>query len=61
VETFLVSRHQAKIEALTASENQWKRRWQVTQEIAFHAAALVGYAVTVTAFGVWLLAGGFPG
>ena len=58
-ETFLANRHRAKIEALTAPDNKWRQRWQVTKECAVIIAAFVGYITLATAGGMWAITGEF--
>lgn len=59
-ETFLANRHQVKIDALTASENQWARRWMIAKEIAAMILAYIGFLTVGTVAGLWLLLGEFP-
>lgn len=61
VEKFLASRHQAKIDALTAREGSGMGRlWEVVKGLGAAVTFLVGYlAIAVIAF-AWLLYGEFP-
>ena len=60
VEAFLANRHQAKIEALRASENKWARRWQAVQDIFWAIMGFIGVVTTHVVLGLWLLTGEFP-
>ena len=60
VETFLAKRHQAKIDALTATEDKWQQRGQVFREAMTGIAAFVGYVTIAASAGFWLLNGYFP-
>lgn len=60
VETFLAKRHQAKIEALTAPTNNWRKWRQIAREAATAISSLIGYATIITLAGGWLLTGQFP-
>ena len=61
VETFLAGRHQAKIEALTAPENNLTGRVaRVAREMATAALALIGFVALVSVLGLWILTGQYP-
>ena|SRR5690606_2695384 len=60
VETFLAKRHQAKIEALTAPTNNWRKWRQIGREAATAISSLVGYVTIATLAGGWLLTGEPP-
>lgn len=55
VETFLIERHNARIAELQKPRGQWKRRWQVTVEIANACFVFVGQITVLTLLGVGLL------
>ena len=55
VETFLVERHQAKIEALQKPTGKLKSAWLVFREITDPAAIFVGWAFAYVVFVLWLL------
>lgn len=57
VETFLANRHQAKIEALTAPQNPWLRRWVAAKDVAWNLAACVGTIAVIQGAGIWLVTG----
>ncbi|MXO67794.1 hypothetical protein GRI72_02965 [Altererythrobacter marinus] len=62
VELFLAKRHQAKIDALTRSDeaSPWDRRWTVAKELSVLAFAFIGYLTVMAMAGVWLLTGQLP-
>lgn len=54
VETFLVERHQAKIEALQKPTGKLKSAWLVFREFTDPVAMYVGWVTTYCAFLFWL-------
>ena len=58
VETFLVERHQAKIEALTKPKGKLKSAWLVFREITDPFAIFVGWGTLYFMFVLWMLGAG---
>lgn len=59
VETLLIDRHKAKIEALSGAEGKWPVVRQTAKELTFGLLAYVGFLATATMAGYWMLTGNF--